>query len=107
MLRNAGDQKSRSSVQPLAETTRQTQLQVFGDATRCGFRTRTGSDADNFSKSQGVLAARGSSSEEMRLTENACGKAELKLGQIAEGPVVVIGMKCLPTRASGVECGQP
>lgn len=80
---------------------------VFRDASGCGLCTGTGSDADSFIHSQGLLAARGSNSEEMRLTKNACGRAELKLGQIAEGPVVVTGMKCLPALASGVECRLP
>lgn len=51
---------------------------MFRGAAGCGFH-RAGSDADGFIKSQGLLAARGSNSEEMRLTKTACCKAELKL----------------------------
>lgn len=68
---------------------------VFADAAGCGFHTRTGSCADNFIKSQRLLAARGSNTEEVHVTKTARGKAELTLGQIAEGPVVVTGVKCL------------
>lgn len=108
MLRNAGDQRNRSSVllclpRPLGELG----SGVFRDASGRGLCTGTGSGADSFVQSQGLLAARRSKSEEVRLTKNACGRAELKLGQIAEGPVVVTGMKCLPALASGVECRRP
>lgn len=60
-------------------TIRQTCPWVFRDAAPCGFHTGTGSDSDNFIKSQGLLAASGSNNEEMHLAKNACGKAEPKL----------------------------